>query len=87
MAAYAVIDNNTKLVVNSVEWDGVAEWSPPEGTFVEPFTDGVGIGWSWDGTSYHTPPAPVEAPAPTVEDLQAQLAALTAQINSLASPS
>jgi hypothetical protein len=87
MAAYAVIDSNTNIVVNTVEWDGVTEWSPPEGTFIEPLTDGVGIGWTWDGTSFHTPPAPAVAPTPTISDLQAQLAALTAQINSLATPS
>lgn len=35
MARYAVIDERTSRVVNIVEWDGKAEWSPGEGFIAE----------------------------------------------------
>lgn len=34
MAKYAVLDNNTHKVLNCIEWDGVAKWSPPQGTYL-----------------------------------------------------
>ena len=30
MARHAVIHKETKKVMNVIEWDGVAQWSPPE---------------------------------------------------------
>lgn len=34
MGRYAVIDEKTKEVLNCIEWDGKAKWSPPKGTYV-----------------------------------------------------
>jgi hypothetical protein len=31
---WAVINNETKKVVNVIEWDGVAAWAPPSGHYV-----------------------------------------------------
>lgn len=48
--------------------------------------NGGGIGWQYDGNSYVAPdplPAPAPAPAPTKEQLMAQIAALSAQIQAL----
>jgi hypothetical protein len=47
-AVWAVIDGDT--VVNSVVWDGVSDWTPPEGTILESLADWphVGIGWSYN---------------------------------------
>jgi hypothetical protein len=45
----------------------------------------VGIGWKYDGTNFTEPdPVVIEAaPAPTKEQLMAELAALTAKIQAL----
>ena|ERR1044072_2917675 len=43
---YAVIDSNTKKVLNVIIWDGVAQWQPPEGTFLIKH-DQCGIGDLW----------------------------------------
>ena len=46
----------------------------------------VGIGWKYDGTNFTEPdplPEPEPTPAPTKEQLMAQLAALSAQIQAL----
>jgi len=47
-AVWAVIDGDT--VVNTVVWDGVSDWSPPEGTILESLADSphVGIGWTYN---------------------------------------
>jgi hypothetical protein len=63
MSGYLVIKNNT--VINTVVWDGVSDWTPPEGTTVELAPAHVGIGWARvDGNwvAPEPPPAPVEDP-------------------------
>jgi len=50
-AVWAVIDGGT--VVSCVVWDGVSDWSPPNGTTLVALADHphVGIGWTYtDGT-------------------------------------
>ncbi len=51
MAIYAVIENN--IVVNTIVWDGVSAWMPPDGTTVVIIPDGTvaGIGYTYDATS------------------------------------
>ena len=46
-AVWAVIDGDT--VVNTVVWDGVSDWTPPEGTVLVSLADHphVGIGWDY----------------------------------------
>ena len=56
MARYIVIDASG-AVINAVEWDGVAEWSPPEGCTLEqhdtaPITE---IAQPEDTTPYFVP--------------------------------
>jgi hypothetical protein len=48
-------------------------------------SNGGAIGDLWDGQTFTTPPASevIVVPAPSKEDLQAQLAALSAQIQAL----
>jgi hypothetical protein len=57
MAVYAVIQNG--VVVNSVEWDGQSNWTPPDSTIIvlAPKTNYFGIGSTWDGTSFIAPAA------------------------------
>ena len=44
----------------------------------------IAEGWSFDGTNFVPPPAPPPAPsAPTIAELQAQIAILTAELASL----
>lgn len=60
---YAVVRNG--VVENLVEWDGIAEWEPPAGTKVYPFSGPVSIGWNWNGGA-PVNPAPPPAPSPPV---------------------
>jgi hypothetical protein len=58
-AVWAVIDGG--LVVNTVVWDGVSAWSPPEGTALVCLADypHVGIGWDYiDGEFVDNRPEP-----------------------------
>jgi hypothetical protein len=75
---YAIIENG--LVTNVVLAD--AEFAAEQGWIECP---NAGPGWKYDGTTF-TEPDPVVAPepvAPTKEQLMAQLAALSAQIQAL----
>ena len=45
MARYAVVDESG-VVQNVIEWDGVAQWKPPEGCTVKPHEQ-VGRGDIW----------------------------------------
>jgi len=66
MMIRALIKNG--LVDNMVLWDGVTEWTPPEGvTMVSNPPAGVGIGWAYSGGTFTAPtppPAPVPAEVP-----------------------
>ena len=75
MNGYLVIKDNT--VINTVVWDGVSDWTAPEGTTVELAPAHVGIGWSRVGGEWvapEPPPAPVENPDKA--SAKAKLAAL-----------
>ena len=75
MNTYLILKDNT--VINTVLWDGVSDWTPPEGTTVELAPAGVGIGWTRvDGewVAPEPPPAPVEDPNKV--SARAKLAAL-----------
>ena len=75
MNTYLIIKD--EQVINSVVWDGVSDWAPPEGTTVELAPANVGIGWarvSGEWVAPEPPPAPVENPAKA--SAKAKLAAL-----------
>ncbi len=55
--SYAIIDNANK-VVNVIEWDGSAEWQPPQDHRAVLLTQG-GIGWSYIDGQF-VPPVPPE---------------------------
>ena len=81
---YAKIENG--VITNAVVAD--ADFAAEHGLIEFPTYIGnkaVGIGWKYDGTNFTEPdPVAVEpAPAPTKEELMAQLAALSAQIQAL----
>ena len=53
---YAVIDSTSNIVINTVVWDGVAQWSPPDGCIAVQ-SDIAGIGWIYNpGDESFTPP-------------------------------
>lgn len=57
---YVLIDRNTNVVVNAVEWDGGPQWIPPANTTAIPSETGS-IGDTWDGSTFlPAPPPPVE---------------------------
>lgn len=60
MNKWLVLEDNK--VVNIVIWDGVSEWSPGYGLDVEPYQDGVSIGFikNEDGTFSAPPEEPTE---------------------------
>jgi hypothetical protein len=43
---WAVIDGDT--VVNTVVWDGVSDWTPPEGTVLVSLAEHPHVGIGWD---------------------------------------
>ena len=47
-AVWAVIEEGK--VAATVVWDGVSDWTPPEGTILESLADWphVGIGWTYN---------------------------------------
>jgi hypothetical protein len=53
---YAVIENG--VVTNTVIWDGITDWAPPEGSSLEPIPDGTmaGIGWTYLAGTFTAPP-------------------------------
>ena len=55
MNSYAVVENG--IVVNIIEWDGVAPWGPPDGMSAVKIPNGetVGIGFSFDGSQFKSP--------------------------------
>ncbi|MEE8598286.1 MAG: hypothetical protein V3S69_01990 [Dehalococcoidales bacterium] len=72
MARYAVIDQ-TGLVTNVIEWDGVVDFTPPIDHTVE-LTNEAGPGWTFDGSVFAAPipPSRVEEPL-TAEELANQM--------------
>lgn len=90
MYKYALI-NNQNIVQNVVSWDGESNWTPPEDmTCVNVENIECGIGWSYNDSVFTEPVAVArtleqvpETIAPTIEELLAQLNALSEQIQSL----
>lgn len=55
---YAIVEIASGLVVNVTRWDGVSDWSAPEGHLAVPLSGGAGIGWGYDTeTGTYSPPA------------------------------
>lgn len=83
----ALIDSNNS-VVNIIVWADDEHHVAPEGLTAIPISDNVtvvNIGWTWDGTDFIDPNPPElhVSGEPTMADLQAQIAALTAALNQL----
>jgi hypothetical protein len=75
MNGYLVIKD--EQVINTVLWDGVSDWTPPEGTTVELAPSHVGIGWTRvDGNWVAPEPPPAPTPDPAKVSARAKLAAL-----------
>ena len=87
MQRYALI-NSENIVENIVSWDGVSGWTPPENMTCFN-VEGIqcDIGSTYNGSIFIAPEQivvePTPAPAPTKEELLAQLNALSAQIQAL----
>lgn len=71
MSNWAVIREDDHICDNVVVWDGVAQWSPPEGHYVKELSpeDHAGIGWKWDpeANAWVDVRPPVEPVAPVGE--------------------
>lgn len=59
MAHKCLLDSTSKVVVNVIELEDGAVWTPPAGMELAPQHDG-GIGDTWDGTQFVKPPVPVD---------------------------
>ena len=71
---YIIIDADG-LITNAIEWDGVAEWAPPEGSTAVQVDDLGEIGGTCIDGVYAPPPTPEPVPVPakpTFEQLVAQ---------------
>lgn len=54
---YAIVKDN--IIINTIEWDGVSPWTPPENTEVFPLSVPAAIGWAWVNNA---PVAPTSIP-------------------------
>jgi hypothetical protein len=75
MNGYLIIKD--EQVINTVLWDGVSDWTPPEGTTVELAPAHVGIGWTRvDGNWIAPEPPAAPTPDPAKVSARAKLTAL-----------
>jgi hypothetical protein len=75
MNTYFLIKDNT--VVNVFVWDGVSDWTPPDGTTAELALPGIGVGWTRvDGNWIAPTPSSVEPVDESRTSALAKLAAL-----------
>jgi hypothetical protein len=75
MNGYLIIKD--EQVINTVLWDGVSDWTPPEGTTAELAPAHVGIGWTRvDGNWVAPEPPAAPTPDPAKVSARAKLAAL-----------
>lgn len=59
MDRYLLIKDN--VVVNVTIWDGVSDWTPPDGVTLQLDPGGVGPGWVRQEDGSFAPPVIVEA--------------------------
>lgn len=55
MKTYACVNQQTKVVDNVVVWDGIQEWSAPDGYDIVELTDCAGIGWMYQNGQFIRP--------------------------------
>lgn len=63
---YAVINQQSNIVDNVILWDGVSDWRPPVGFYVQSLEGTeAGIGWTYtSGKFIDTRPVPEPEPDP-----------------------
>jgi hypothetical protein len=91
MYSNVLINNETNIVDNIIRWDGVSNWTAPDGYTVIKIeeTSEVGIGFSYINGVFEKPdvvPVPSK-PTPTLSELQVQLLAISQQMAALANTS
>lgn len=61
---YIEINNETKLVQNIIEWDGVSLYSPPNATLIlgEDLPQ-ISFGWKKTESGWEAPPPPPDEPS------------------------
>ena len=48
MSRWCIILVSGNVVWNIIEWDGVAQYTPPDGTYLAEADDTVDIGWIYE---------------------------------------
>lgn len=66
MEFYAIVNKENGVVENTILWDGLPEWLPPDGCEAIK-TDGVAIGWIYSSGKFSPPP---EIPPSAAEIIQ-----------------
>jgi len=86
MYRYALINKQTNIVDNTVVWDGTDCWTPPDThTAVNIENTKAGVNWKYENGTFTAPVRTETTPVtPTLEQLQAQLLTITAQMQALA---
>lgn len=54
MQTYAIVNAANSTVENTILWDGLPGWSPPEG-FIAVQSDSAAIGWKFEGGEFTAP--------------------------------
>jgi hypothetical protein len=64
---YAMVQNG--VVVNVIDWDGVASYTPPEGCELHAWEGPINIGWAWvAGAPVDPSPSPSPSEPATLPD-------------------
>ena len=71
MARYLIIRDSDNLVVNAIEWDGIATFSAPTGHTLVAANPAANTGDTWDGSTLTKPAEPVDQVAKDKADYAA----------------
>jgi len=81
MSTYCVIDLQTNLVINTIAWDGISDWTPPDGCIAVE-SSVAGKGWSYIDGEFHPPPVAAPTPEEILISQSFKLQSLTQLANS-----
>jgi hypothetical protein len=79
---WALVDSSG-MVQNVIEYDGVTEYTPPEGISLQQVNEWVQIGKAHDAAEPIPEPVIPQPVQPTLADLQAQLSSIQERISSM----
>lgn len=71
MEMFAIVNEKTKIVENTILWDTVQPWQPPEGSIVVPM-ETASIGWKYVDGEFIAPEEPIPSKEEIINNNQIQ---------------